>query len=377
MIARSRILVWCAALLYAPAALADGYAFEAAYTADLLRNAGGGIRTGSRYLDNLDLMLEVDVAEAWGRGIGTLFVYGLYNNNATFADELVGDLLVTSNIDAPGAWRIYELWYELGDGPWSVKTGLFDLNSEFDVNEAGGLFLNSAHGIGAAFSQTGENGPSIFPVSSLAVRTAFEGSRATLRLAVLDGVPGNPADPSSNEIDLSRDDGALVVGEVDVPLGESIRFWAGYWRYTAEFERLQDSGWSNENEGWYAGAEGEFQLVSRSAAWYFRYGEAKESLNPLGAYVGTGLVIDGMLDSRPDDRLGLSVASGRSGTSYRSGLERPASHETQWELTYRARINKHLSLQPDLQYVQNPGASRELENAWIIGLRFELALAAE
>lgn len=125
MIARSRILVWCAALLYAPAALADGYAFEAAYTADLLRNAGGGIRTGSRYLDNLDLMLEVDVAEAWGRGIGTLFVYGLYNNNATFADELVGDLLVTSNIDAPGAWRIYELWYELGDGPWSVKTGLF------------------------------------------------------------------------------------------------------------------------------------------------------------------------------------------------------------------------------------------------------------
>ena len=96
---------------------------------------------------------------------GTLFVYGLYNNGSTLenSDELVGDLQVISNIDASHAWRVFEFWYEFGEGPWSVRTGLYDLNSEFDVNETGGLFLNSSHGMGPDFSQTGENGPSIFP----------------------------------------------------------------------------------------------------------------------------------------------------------------------------------------------------------------------
>ena len=128
----------------------------------------------------------------------------MYNNGSTFSDELVGDLQVISNIDASHAWRVFEFWYEFGEGPWSVRTGLYDLNSEFDVNETGGLFLNSSHGMGPDFSQTGENGPSIFPVSSLALRAEWEGKGFTARLAVLDGVPGHPHDPSSNEIDLSR-----------------------------------------------------------------------------------------------------------------------------------------------------------------------------
>jgi porin len=376
-----RILVLCSALLCGPVVPAGGYAFEAVYTADLLRNAAGGIRTSNRYLDNLDLTLEVDVAEAWGRGSGTLFVYGLYNNGTTFADELVGDLLVTSNIDAPGSWRIYELWYEFGDELWSVKTGLYDLNSEFDVNRTGGLFLSSAHGIGAAFSQTGENGPSIFPVTSLALRAAFEVRDATLRLAVLDGVPGDPDDPSSNEINLGGEDGALLVGEVEMPFAESARAWVGYWRYIAEFERPFDGGRSNDNGGWYLGVESGFELWSRPAAWFVRYGRANESLNPLQAYLGGGVVIDGIIASRPEDQLGLSVASGRSGAPWQAHLEQAgagaAAHETEWELTYRAQINEHLALQPDLQYVQNPAASQELENAWIVGLRFELAVGGE
>lgn len=132
---------------------AEGYRFDAVYTGEVFSNVSGGIETGTRYLDNLDLKLEVDIAEAWGFASGRFFVYGLYNNATTLSDELVGDLQGISNIDAPHAWRVYEFWYEFGDGPWSIRTGLYDLNSEFDTIDAGGLFLNSSHGIGPDFSR--------------------------------------------------------------------------------------------------------------------------------------------------------------------------------------------------------------------------------
>jgi porin len=124
------------------ASLANSYEFEVVYSGDVLTNSSGGIETGTRYLDNLDLNLEVDVAQAWGIGSGKLFVHGLYNNGGTFSDELVGDLQIVSNIEAEEAWRIFEAWYELGGDTWSFRTGLYDLNSEFDGNEVGSIFLH-------------------------------------------------------------------------------------------------------------------------------------------------------------------------------------------------------------------------------------------
>lgn len=363
-------------LLCPAVAAADAYRFEAAYTADIVANVSGGMDTGARYLDNLGLTLEVDVAEAWG-GSGTLFIHGLYNNATTFADELVGDLQVTSNIDAPEGFRVFEAWYEVGNERWSVRAGLYDLNSEFDVNETGGLFLNSSHGIGAEFGQTGRNGPSIFPISSLSVRTAVETKRGTVRFAVLDGTPGDPDDPGSNRVDLGSDDGALLVAELDVPVSQSLRAWAGYWRYTADFEHAFEIGSGDGNDGWYAGVEHAFVLGSRNAAWFLRYGRAEERFNALRDYLGAGIVIEGLLDSRPFDRFGVAVASGGAAKPYRQYLdatgERAAPRETTWELTYSARINEHLALQPDVQWVWNPSASHAIDDALVIGMRFEVS----
>jgi len=277
-----------------------GYEFDVVYTGEVLSNLSGGLDTGTRYLDNLDLTLKVRTREAWGIGSGTIFIYGLYNNGSTFADEAVGDLQVTSNIDAPAAWRIFEAWYEFGSGPWSIRTGLYDLNSEFDVNETGDLFLNSSHGIGPDLSQTGENGPSIFPISSLAVRAQVETDILVARVAVLDGVPGDPQDPASNEINLGGDDGALIVAEVDLPVMALGRFWAGYWLYTAEFERPFGVATANDNDGWYIGAEREFKLGEHQASAFVRYGQANDKLNALEDYGGAGIVINAPVAGRPD-----------------------------------------------------------------------------
>ncbi len=356
--------------------LADGYQFEAAYTGEFLSNVSGGISTGSVYLDNLNMTLDVDVSEAWGFGSGQLFVHGLYNNGTTFSDEFVGDFQVVSNIEAGHAFRLYEFWYELSNQSWSLRTGLYDLNSEFDTNGVSDLFLNSSHGIGAEIGQTGDNGPSIFPVTSLAARADASLDNVTVRVAVLDGVPGDPDNPSRTAIELGGDDGVLSIAEVDVNFGARSRFWSGIWRYSGEFDRLYSSGTSNRNEGWYAGVETRTELGGRTVAGFMRYGQANDQLNPVSNYFGAGFVIAAPVASRPDDLLGFALASVGAGRPYRNSLEQfdpnIKHRETSWEVSYRAKINDRLIVQPDIQLIQNPSALSIVDNAVILGLRFEI-----
>ena len=359
------------------ASLADDYEFAAEYTGDILSNLAGGLQQGTRYLDNLDVILTLDHGRTRRTGAGTLHVHALYNNGATFSEDLVGDLQVVSNIDAAEAWRIFEFWYGYSGENWSLKTGLYDLNSEFDVNETGSIFLNSSHGIGAELSQTGENGPSIFPVSALSLRFAYQSELFTLRTAILDAVPGDPDDAASNEMRLDSDDGYLAIAELDVPVKASGRLWAGYWRYSSEFEQPFTIGPQLHNDGWYVGGEKHFSIGSRSAAAFVRYGQADERLNVLQDYTGLGLRINGIFASRPYDQFGIAFASARAGGPYRSDLARQATRvkqrETTWELTYRIQLNERLLLQPDIQVVQNPSMAAHLDNALVLGVRLAVS----
>ena len=49
-------------------------------------------------------------------------------------------------------------------------------------------------------------------------------------------------------------------------------------------------------------------------------------------------------------------------------------YERNVELTWRVPLGEHAVLQPDLQYIINPDASRATPDAWIVGLRVELAV---
>jgi len=359
------------------------------YTADTWHNAGGGLRKGWRYLDNLDVTLNVDAERAFGWRGATFFLYGLYNNGQSLSDELVGDLQVVSNIDAGvQAARVYEAWIEqrLMDDRLSLKAGLYDLNSEFDTTESGGLFLNSSHGIGPDFSQSGENGPSIFPVTSLAFRAEYSFSDTLLlRAAVLDGVPGDPDRPRRTAVKLSSDDGALLVAELNY-LDERTKVAVGSWRYTAKFEDLVATAETGEpverrgNGGAYVLAERKLARETADDAQglssWVRLGFADERFNPVGRYVGGGLVYTGPFAGRDEDQLGLAFSRVRFGARYREAAaiagEPVGRGETNVELTYRTAVAPWLTLQPDVQYVINPSGVPGRRDALVLGIRTEL-----
>ncbi len=361
----------------------QGITFDAVYTGEPIRNLDGGRRTGGTYLDNLDLQIVADRGSIFGvPGLSGL-LYVLNNNSSEFSAEYVGDSHIVSNIDAPRGLRLYEAWLDWApaSGTASTRVGLYDLNSEFDSIETGGLFLNSAHGIGSDFSQSGLNGPSIFPVTSLALRVRVDlESGGYGQFAVLDGVPGDPDDIESNEIDLSGDDGALLVAEFGWGSDDCRKLAIGVWHYTADFTPLAspDGPQDDGNSGWYAIADRTvWRGSSNTLAAYLRVGQAEDRFNPVDTYVGFGASLTRFSDSRPDDEVGLAVATNFTSDDYERAraLEdlRTDSYETSIELTYRAPVTDWLTIQPDIQYVINPGQEPTLDNALVISLRFELS----
>jgi porin len=355
----------------------EPFMVDVTYTFDVWRAARGGVRKGTRYIDNLDIVAEADMERLVGWTGAEVHLYGLYNNGKSISD-LVGDTQAISNIETGvKAVRLYEAWInqKIGDKA-SIKVGLYDLNSEFDALDSAGLFMGSPHGIGTDFAQTGENGPSIFPVTSLAVRGELELADGwKLRAAVLDGVPGDPTRPKRTAIKLGNGDGALLAGEVEAPLADG-KLLLGHWRYTARFDDLNAVP-RRGNDGWYL--RGESKLAHESGndgqglTAFFRLGIADGQINAFNRFASGGINYTGLVKGRDEDQLGLAVATAITGKEYRliTGAEKA---ETLVELTYRAPITSWLTIQPNVQYVINSGADPSVRNALAFGLRTELTI---
>jgi len=170
-----------------------GIEFGFIYTGEIFGNLRGGFSRGVEYLDNFDLLLSVDAEKFVSWKGASFLIYGLGNQGGSPSSH-AGDHQTASNIDAPDTWKLYEAWYQqnfLGNR-LSFLVGLHDLNSEFDAMETSALFINSSHGIGPDYSQSGQNGPSIFPTTSLAGRIRFRPrDYLYIQSAVYDGLPGD------------------------------------------------------------------------------------------------------------------------------------------------------------------------------------------
>lgn len=344
------------------------------YTSEVIGNASGGVRRGTRYLDNLDVVFEADMERLLGWKGAKVHIYGLYNNGRSISD-LVGDAQAVSNIETgTSALRLYEAWIDqkLGDHV-SLRGGLYDLNSEFDALDAAGLFVSSAHGIGTDFAQSGQNGPSIFPSTSLAARVEIRPKDGwAVRAALLDGVPGDPAHPGRTVVRLGGGDGALLVGELETPLGEG-KLLLGHWRYTGAFDRNDGRGADKGNAGNYVRAE--VPLLERSGRTidgFARLGTASDRFNMFDRFASGGIKFSGWVPGREKDEFGVAVAAAFTSDSFRQATGTAAS-EVAIEMTYRSQIQDWLAIQPNVHYIRRPSADRSVPDAIVVGVRAEFS----
>ena len=277
----------------------------------------------------------------------------------------------------------------------SLLFGLYDLNSEFDVQETSGIFINPSHGIGPDFSQSGENGPSIFSTTSIAVRIKYRPTENIYAiLGVFDGVPGDPDNQNGTHIVFGENDGLLVAYELALfENGEDFqtgfgKYSVGGWFYTADFEDLTELDYNgnpllqNNNYGFYLSAEKfifpEANDPTQGLAAFLRFGIANSDINPLDYYWGVGINVTGLFSSRDEDALGLAIGTAHAGEKLvhinnAAGLT-INENEMIVELTYSFKATPWLNIQPDFQYVINPLGAYENDKATVAGIRVEVAL---
>lgn len=363
-----------AALIAAPASAQDEPAIRigASYVTDALAVVDGGRERGGAWLGRADLTLAAD-----GRAIGLdgvhLFADFLATQPGDFSGRKVGDFQTVSNVQADSTPRPFELWVSAPiAGKVSAKAGLIDLNTEFDVQRIGASFLNSAHGIGPDFSQSGVNGPSIFPAAATALVLRHDGETWRARFGIFDAVAGSAADPRRTAFRLPGMRGALLVAEVERALGGGAEIQLGAWRYTGRFDPLDPARSRAISQGAYALIEG--PLGGGFEAW-LRVGAADARANPIAAYVGGGIA-----HGPEGSRIGLSVAHARLGGPARRNLLQNVAAlraETAIELTWARRVAHGITVQPDLQYVINPRWNPAIANALVAGVRLRVQLASD
>lgn len=354
------------------------FSFSASSTGDLIGNPAGGLARRLKLLSKSTLGASFDGNDGdrpgWSGQASIQLIRGGHISAAN-----VGDIQGVDNIEAPPALRLYELWLskQWHDGQAGIKLGLTDLNVDFDTQQVAALFLNSSDGVGGEFGHSGLNGPSIYPTTALALSGFVKPDQNwTFRAGLFDGLAGSLRDPSAFvAIHLSPSAGALLVAQAERSFSAGMRIEFGGWLYSSPLDDIDEASprkLRHLSAGLYGLIEGPiFTSETRSVSGWIRAGIGNPEVQRIGAYTGGGLVVSGLLPSRPEDQAGISLNH--------AILRRPLpgggrSAETAVEATYKTQLKDWLSVQPDAQYVIRPNGDPHDANAVVVGLRFSVNL---
>ena len=350
-----------------------GITFSLQYTGEVFRGFDLADGKGSEYrgMVNLHFALDTEKMGLWPGG--ELFLDAQNGHGRGLSLSPGGVDLPISNIDAEDYTQIYEygIIQKFLDATVQFWLGKQDVNTIFSVNDFGGNFIFPsftliptipmptfpAPALGAAafvkpvrWLSFGagfyDGGPK---VESLGFDTAFDGKGGYFSIFEPAWTPG--------------------FGEGGQYQGN---YRLGFWYHSGTFDATQpDHGQFSDNYGLYLQFD---QLVyrqghgdddDRGLGAFFQFGWAPKDRNEVTRYLGGGFSWKGFLPGREHDSLAVGIGHSRLVGSQPPGKK---INLTNVELFYMAQLTPWLSLQPDIQYFDNPAVGKS--NGWALGLRW-------
>ena len=366
----------------------NGIAVALTHKSDLLSNLSGGIDKGSVWLMNSEAAIDVDLDKLAGwTGTRALLQFHAQHGDDSI-NQYTGSYAGVSNIETgTSTGQFYQAWLQKNsaDDALSLLGGLYAVDSEFYVTESSGLFLQPPYGMSTELAQTGRNGPPIFPTGALGMRLRYSMGNLYLQGALTDGVPGDPDNAHGTHIRLNSGDGTFAIAELaylpQSGAGTISKTAIGLWRYSARADDLTETDAQGDpiqrtDRGAYFLAERTLFAESgdpeQGLSGFLRFGVANRDIHQSDWSGSAGLNYRGLFEGRDDDSAGVALSTSHAGTKYRQ-LNASDARETVIEFTYRAQLQPWLAVQPDLQYVRDPNMDPALEDAWVAGMRVEVA----
>lgn len=377
------------------------------YTVEVWGNTAGGLKTGSVYTGLLDFGGRLDLEKLMGWKGASVSTTWLWLSGRDASEDFVGNFLTVSNIAGFNTLRMFEAWFQqnLLDDRISVRLGQLAADSEFLISDYSGLFINGTFGWPAAAYMNIPGGGPAYPMGALGARLAVNPvDWFTFQSAVFQGnVFAQDVNRHGFRWKLDAETGYTFLNEAqfrwnhrEEENGLPGQFKAGAWFQTgASADALAESTTSG-NSGYYAivdqmlfrepgeaecsGKDGKsFKAPVRVSkpdqglGWFGRVSFAPADRNFISFYFDSGLTYKGLIPTRDDDTVGIGIGYAQLSNGARNSLaadgSNPTGAEMVIELTYQAHLTRWLVIQPDLQYIINPGGATDLSNAFVVGGR--------
>ena len=372
-----------------------GVEFGLLATNDAIAVVDGGLEQANFFPGLVEPSVGLDLERLLGWQDTLMFVrgFGMYGRDP---NEAAGALDSPSNIgNAVQTFRFYEAWIERRflDDSLNLRAGLYATDSEFDAKGASAVFINSGFGTGVDLSQTGVNGPCIYPTGCLGARLRYAPTPAHyVQVAIVDAVAGDPDDPYGTHVEIGNGEGVLVLGEAGyegyAPESRFLRAALGCWYYSSQFDDLLqvdadgNPKRSRARPGLYGFVEGELMRETPDGAQglsgFLRGGIADPDVNAVEFFAAGGLTYTGLLPGRDWDVAGFGVLVPINGDEFIRAGQRAGTPvdraEVALEWTYWMPVTAGFSLQFDVQYIVDPGTDPAVDNAVVLGLRTRIVL---
>jgi porin len=403
-------------------------------TSEVLGNATGGQRRGAAYDGLTQAILQLDTQRAFGWYGGLVNISALQIHGRNLSSDNLLSLQTASGIEADRATRLWEAWFDQKldtEGKYDIKIGQQSVDQDFITSPNGAYFLNTMMGWPMLPSADLPGGGPAYPLSTPGIRLH---ARLLPQLTLLAGIfNGSPAaKPSADAqaenasgLDFPLNGGTFDLVELQwaypalggmempgegAPLGHIYKI--GLWYNSESFadQRIGTDGRPLANplgNGLPLQHRGDYAIYATADQMIWRKtSDPNRSISVFGRVMGTpqgdrnlidfsangGIVLHEPFTYRSEDTAGLgfgyahlsnAVTEYDRDVAFYTHQANPAAFtairhaETFVELTYQYQVHPWWQIQPDLQYVFNPGGgivdplhpAQRVGDEFVLGLR--------
>jgi porin len=367
------------------------------FVSDMAGNPVGGKSQGFTEADNLGLDLLFDLNKLAGLQGGSFLVSMSQRNGDSLTADRIGNTFTVQQVYGGQTFHLINLAYKqkFWEGLVESCVGRIAAGDDFLVSPYNYLFVQNGFDGNPVGIFLNSPGMTAYPNATWGARLKV---KPTQRTYVMAGVyNGDPSirDIDHNGADMSMHGPVFVIGEAGYQLnglpGDSRRlgnYKVGFWYDNSTFTDYNSVGYAQPSSS-KRGNYGFYTLFDQVLLPFGETGNRglgifgsflvspDESVSQMPYFFTAGVASRGIFESRPIDVVGFGVVYGSFSRDLNNAQERQQAldptvgvqdYEMVLEWTYRFNLYKGaVFIQPDVQYVINPGGTGQINDALVLG----------
>jgi porin len=362
-----------------------GFTFEGNYYADFLGNPIGGRRKGFQYAGSVYGAANFDPGKLTPLKGARFHISFIWGTGSNLSAEDIGNQFTVSNIfigDSFWLWRLY--WEQsLFDNQINIRVGRITAEDDFAASPLYDNFVSAVIDDSPISFTLNAPGYAIQPAAYWGARVAVKpGEKFYVMAGVFNSDP-NVALGHHHGVDfkLNPEDGVFMIFETAYLIneGKNAKGMPGHYKFgayydTACFRKFSDSATpvrgaaERGNYGFYFLAD---QMIYREPGSDPHQGLSpfavftmapSRKINTMPWFMFGGLCYQGLIPKRDQDIASVGFARG-----WFSDKLAGQNYEMMVEANYQIYLTPALYIQPDFQYIFNPGGTGNIKDAMVLG----------